>query len=717
MPELFWHLCYWTCMIDYSDTYNLLEQIQSPGFETINHETASNLAIRLHELLHFFAFQYYVKDNPLIADAEYDRLIRALTYIESRYPDLFRDTSPTQRVGGDPLDRFEKVRHPEPLLSLGNAFDADELRAWYARCIKGLAPVYGEEIKPDLTVELKIDGLALALTYERGTLLTAATRGNGVEGENITQHARTIKQIPLSVPVPAASNMRASIPQKFEVRGEVYMRADDFEQLNVSLSESGTKTFANPRNAAAGSLRILDPSVTASRPLSFFAYSLGPSEGIVPATQEKTLQFLGEIGFPVNENTFCYKSIEEVVVFCEEWTERRESLPYEIDGVVVKINNLDYQQTLGNVSNAPRWAIAYKFPAREATTRLLEIKVNVGRTGALNPEAFLQPVQIGGVTVSRATLHNEDYILDRDIRIGDSVLVKRAGDVIPQVVKPIPEARDGSEKKWQMPHVCPACDSEAVRLPGEADYYCMNVECPAQFIRLVEHYASRGAMDIEGLGSKMAVLLAEKNLVTKLSDIYSIPRESLLALEGFAEKKADNLLKGIDDSRSRPLSRLIFGLGMRHVGKTMAELLVKHYADMEGLGAATSEELLAIEGVGPVIAESINDWFSVEKNRELVRELGRLGVNLQRLEEEAPVEFNSSEVQGKVFVLTGTLPNMGRSEASALIKQRGGKVTSSVSKKTDYVLAGENAGSKLDKANDLGITVLDEEEFLRLLES
>ena len=703
-------------MIDYSDAYDLLKQVQTPAFKELDESTAREVASRLHELLHFFAHQYYVQDNPLVADSEYDRLLGALIHLERQYPALQTETSPTQRVGGDPLDKFEKVKHPEALLSLGNAFDADDLIAWYARCIRGLTPIFGEGVLPRLTVELKIDGLALALTYAGGTLIQAATRGNGVEGENITVHAKTIHQIPLTVPV-ANVNGPVELPERFEVRGEVYMRSDDFEGLNNDLLASGGKAFANPRNAAAGSLRVLDPAITASRPLSFFAYSLGPSLGQVPDSQYDTLQFLKEIGFSTNENTLLFDTIEEVVTFCEAWTERRATLPYEIDGVVVKINNLDYQQALGNVSNAPRWAIAYKFPAREATTKLVAIKVNVGRTGALNPEAFLEPVQIGGVTVSRATLHNEDYILDRDIRIGDRVLVKRAGDVIPQVVKPVPEARDGTETKWRMPRTCPACDAEAIRLPGEADYYCVNVECPAQFIRLLEHYASRGAMDIEGLGSKMAVLLAEQKLVQKLSDIYTLAREDLLDLEGFAEKKADNLLAGIEASRSRPLSRLIFGLGMRHVGKTMAELLVRHFPDMNALGGASREALEHIEGVGPVMAESISDWFAVEKNRALLEELRQYGVNLERLEEEAPRSAEQRAVSGKTFVLTGTLPTMGRAEASTRIKSGGGKVVSSVSKKTDYVVAGENAGSKLEKANTLGITVLAEEDLMRLLES
>lgn len=696
-------------------TTELLKQIRAQDLSVLSLQQASALASRLAEVLHQHAHRYYVEDAPVVTDGEYDVLFRALQDLETTFPSLAREDSPTQRVGGDPMDKFEKVRHPEPLLSLGNAFDEDEILAWYNRCIKGLVSQFGEEVKPALAVELKIDGLALALTFEQGNLIVGATRGNGVEGENITPHVRTINSIPLSIPVPGRASV--SPPERIEVRGEVYMRRSEFDAMNESLEAAGQKTFANPRNGAAGSLRQLNPSITATRPLRFFAYSVGPYDGDKPATQAAVLKELTDLGFPINEHSRRFESIDDAIAYCLTWADKRDSLDYEIDGVVLKIDAFAYQEVLGNVSNAPRWAVAYKFPAREATTTLNDITVSVGRTGAIKPEAVLEPVWIGGVTVSKATLHNADYIIDRDIRIGDVVVVKRAGDVIPQVVQPVTSERSGDEREWSMRSTCPACETALVRLADEADYYCVNTECPAQFIRLVEHYASRPAMDIEGLGSKMAVILSEAGLVKNLADIYRLTTEDLLTLEGFAEKKAENLLRGIENSKSQTLSRLIFGLGMRHVGKTTAELIVEHFEDLDALGQATAEELEAIEGIGPVIAQSVADWFGVARNQTLIAQLKSLGLNLTRLAEEAPVtaEAGDSPVAAKTFVLTGTLPTMGRSEAKTLIQRAGGKVTSSVSAKTDYVVAGEKAGSKLTKAQDLGVEILDEAGLLELL--
>ncbi|MDZ4698617.1 MAG: NAD-dependent DNA ligase LigA [Rhodothermales bacterium] len=693
--------------------FETVEEYERLG--TLSHQEAAELVHTLAPAVSFLAYSYYVQDDPAATDADYDRLFRALQTIEARFPDLQAEDSPTQRVGGAPLSQFEKVRHPVPLLSLGNAFDEGELRAWYSRCQKGLEATFGETMTPAVVVELKIDGLALAVTYAAGRLVVGATRGNGVEGENITPHVRTIEDIPLSIPV-AGRIWEGALPDRLEVRGEAYLPTSAFDALNERLIAAGGKPFANPRNAAAGSLRVLDPRITASRPLHFYTYGIGPTVGVPPpASQWEGLQWLAGLGFPVNPYARRLSGIDEAVALCAQWTEQRDTLDYEIDGIVVKIDDHSYQRVLGYVSSAPRWAIAYKFAAREATTRLLGIGISVGRTGALKPEAILEPVGIGGVTVSRATLHNEDYIRGRDIRIGDTVLVKRAGDVIPQVVGPMEAMRDGTERLFIFPSECPACHSPVVRLDGEADWYCVATDCPAQFIRLIEHYASRGAMDIEGLGAKMAVLLGEEGLVRTLADIYRLTLEALLRLEGFAEKRAQNLLDGIETSRHRPMARLLFGLGIRHVGKTTAELLVSRIRSVEDMARLSGEELLAIEGIGPVIAESIVDWFMVDKNRQLITELGALGVNLSRLPEEEPAHDPEGAAFGRTFVLTGALPGMGRAEAQGLIKAAGGKVASSVSKKTDFVVAGESSGAKYDAAVKLGIPILDQVGLLALL--
>ncbi|QXD15572.1 NAD-dependent DNA ligase LigA [Rhodocaloribacter litoris] len=683
------------------------------GTGHLERDEAAALAGRLREVIEAHNYRYYVLDAPLITDAEYDVLLQALRRLEARFPGLQTPDSPTQRVGGAPLDRFEKVRHPVPMLSLQNAFDFDELRAWYERCRRGLKAALGVEAPPAVTAELKIDGVAVALTYEAGRLVVGATRGNGVEGENVTENVRTIRAIPLRIPV--AGGTTADVPARLEVRGEIYIRKSDFEKLNARLAAAGEKTFANPRNAAAGSLRQLDPRVTATRPLSFFAYAVGPVEGTVPPAQYELLAWLRGLGFPTNPHAARFTDLDALLAFCERWAHARDALDYEIDGIVVKVDDFAYQEALGAISNAPRWAVAYKFPAREATTRLLDIVVNVGRTGVIKPEAVLEPVLIGGVTVSQATLHNEEYVLSRDIRIGDVVVVKRAGDVIPQVVRPVVEARTGSERPWRMPERCPACGNPLERLPDEADYYCVASDCPAQFIRLVEHYAGRDAMDIEGLGAKLAVLLVEQGLLHTLADLYTLTLAQLLALEGFAEKRARNLLAAIEASKHRPLSRLVFGLGIRHVGKTVAELLVAHFASLDALAGADVETLEAIEGIGEKIARSVVDWFRVEDNRVLVTRLREVGVNTRRLPGEAPPAPGESPVAGKTFVLTGTLPSLSRKEAEERIKRAGGKVAGSVSKKTDYVVAGESPGSKYDRARALGVEIIDEARLLALL--
>lgn len=727
-----------------AETKAALARVADTHIDTLDEAAANREADLLRPLIRGHATRYYRDDAPLIADAEYDRLFHALKGIEARFPALVTPDSPTHRVGGDPLDRFEKVRHLEALLSLGNAFDGDELRAWYERIQRKLADedigTKDEPAQPALVAELKIDGLAMALTYEQGVLTLAATRGNGTVGENVTAGVRTVRAIPLRLASPsstsaappgdlfAASPAAPRVPARIEVRGEVYMGTTDFDALNDRLAAEGAKTFANPRNAAAGSLRQLDPNVTAQRPLSFFAYGLGPSDfgdGSSPSGQQEALNVLQTLGLPVSPETRRFASIDEVVAFCEAWTARRDdptALDYEIDGVVVKVDDFALQAKLGNVANAPRWAIAFKFPAREATTRLLGVDHNVGRTGAIKPVADLDPVGIGGVTVSKATLHNADYLADRDIRIGDLVVVKRAGDVIPAVVGPVVDARTGDEKVYEPPTVCPSCRQPIERAEGEADTYCVNASCPAQLKRLVQHYAHRGAMDIVGLGEKVAVQLVEEELVGHLDDLYRLAerQDTLLALDGYKDKKVENLLTGIAASKARPLRRLLFGLGIRHVGETVAETLVEEYASLADLAAADVETLTAIPGVGPEIAEAVRAWFDHAPNQQLVDALRSLGVNTVRLPEEEPVVASEGgdgpPLAGKTVVLTGSLSGRTRSEAKQQLKSLGAKVTSSVTTKTDLLVAGERAGSKLDKAKALGIPVLSEADLDALLD-
>ena len=603
-------------------TEEVLRELEEGAAPPATEPEARALLGRLRPLVRAHALQYYTLDAPLIADPEYDRLFRALQELEAAFPDLAAPDSPTQRIGAEPLEAFQKVRHPEPLLSLANAFDEDELRAWYDRVRRGLAPDFGE-VEPELVVEPKIDGLALALTYEDGALVLGATRGNGRVGEDVTAHARTIRSIPLrlhAVPRPdAAATLfdppSDGVPARVEVRGEVYLPKSTFERLNAALVAEGQKPFANPRNAAAGSLRQLDPRVTARRGLRFFAYGLGPMEGTPPPSQHEALALVRELGFEVNEGIRRVGSVDEMIRYCKSTSDTREGLDYEIDGVVVKVDRRDYQVALGAVAHAPRWAIAYKFPAREATTTLLDIELNVGRTGVVKPLALLAPVTIGGVTVRRATLHNEDYIAERDIRIGDRVTVKRAGDVIPQVVGPLPGAAGERAEPWRMAETCPACGEPIARLEGDADYYCVSAACPAQTKRLVEHYASRSAMDIVGLGEKVAVQLVEAGLVRRLDDLYRLTTEDLLALEGFKEKKVENLLAGIERSKGRPLRALLFGLGIRFVGAAVAALLVEHFASLDALAAASQEALEAVmkDRTTIVIAHRLSTIVNADK--------------------------------------------------------------------------------------------------------
>ncbi len=671
-------------------------------------EAARALADELRPVVRALGRAYHSDGESLVGDTQYDRLFHALREIEAQHPDLRTADSPTARVGGTPLDGFDKVEHPEPLLSLGNAFDGDQLRAWVERAMKGLDGVLVEGERPAFVAELKIDGLALALTYRDGVLVRAATRGNGRTGEDVTRNVRTIRSIPLRI---------EGAPERVEIRGEAYMARSTFEALNQRLAEAGDKPLANPRNGAVGSLRQLDSAVTASRNLSFVAYGLGPVTGAVPARQSEVLDWLDGLGLPTQPSRQTFTEVDPLVAFCEYWAGHRDSLDLEIDGVVVKLDRLDYQDVLGQVSTAPRWATAFKFPAREATTRLDGIDHNVGRTGVIKPLARLAPVEVGGVVVSRATLHNADYITSRDIRVGDDVVVKRAGDVIPAVVGPVSADPARDRPAYQPPTECPVCGRALVRPEGEVDLRHRDGGCPAQLTRAVEHWASRNALDVDTLGTKVAALLVEHDLVSDLPDLYRLDRDDLLGLDGFKDRKADKLLAGLAASTTRPLSRLVFGLGIRHVGETVARDLVAHHDSLDALAQSSGETLEAIDGIGPIVAESVVAWFADDANRATVEGLRRAGLNLTRQpgERVAATVDADAPLAGVTVVLTGTLPSLTRPQAKAQIEQAGGKVSGSVSKKTGLLVAGEAAGSKLDKARELGVPVADEAGLLAIL--
>jgi len=660
---------------------------------------------RVEELrreINYHNYRYYVLNAPVISDAEYDALMRELRRLEGQYPELVTPDSPTQRVGAPPAEEFARVRHPAPILSLDNAFGPDEARAWLERISKLLPP--GTRL--DFVVEPKIDGLSVVLHYRDGVFVLGATRGDGETGEDITPNLRTLRQLPLRIPVHPDG---PTPPPYLVVRGEAFMTVHDFEEFNRRQAERGEKTFANPRNAAAGSLRQLDSRITARRPLSLLCYQVIAYEGepAPPTTQWELLQYLRALGFPVTEHAARFDDLEAAIAYCEEWAGKRDTLPYEADGMVIKVNDLRVAADLGVVGRAPRGAIAYKFPAREATTKLLEIRVNVGRTGVLTPYAVLEPVRIGGVTVSKATLHNFDYIAEKDIREGDRVIVKRAGDVIPQIVGPIVDVRTGAEQPYRPPDRCPVCGEPVIRPPDEVAIYCVNAACPAQLVRRIAYFASRGAMDIETLGEKTAKLLVDHRLVGDVGDLYYLKKEDLLQLEGFAEKKAENLLAGIEASKDRPFSRVLTGLGIRYVGGVVAEILARHFGSVDALAAATQEELEAIEGIGPRIAGAVVDWFHRPRHRKIVEKLRRAGV---RLAEEAPAvgAQRVAPLQGLTFVITGTL-SRPREEIAEMIERYGGKVTGSVSRKTDYLIVGENpGGTKYRRAQELGVPMIHE---------
>ncbi|MCR3922104.1 MAG: NAD-dependent DNA ligase LigA [Firmicutes bacterium] len=666
----------------------------------MNREKALEVVEQLKQELGEHNYRYHVLDDPKISDTDFDVLVRQLQDLERQYPDLITPDSPTQRVGGQPRAGFAQVAHRVPLLSLDNALNLEDLRDFVRRAMK-LVP----EAQLEFVVELKVDGLAVSLQYENGFLVRGATRGNGEVGEDITHNLRTVKSIPL----------RLREPMTLEVRGEVYMPRSSFLALNAERAVEGQTLFANPRNAAAGSLRQLDPKVAATRNLAMVTYGLGYSPALSPVSHYDALMAMQKLGLRINPHLTILHELEDVVNYCESWREKRYELPFDIDGLVIKINNLALQEQLGTTAKSPRWAIAYKFPAEQAQTLVVGISVQVGRIGTLTPIAELAPVTLAGTVVKRASLHNEDILREKDVRVGDHVLIQKAGEIIPEVVEVLKAKRSGQEQPFAMPEVCPACGSKVTRLPGEVALRCFNPACPAQVMEGIAHFASRGAMDIEGFGPAVAEQLLAAGLIKDVADIYTLPakREALMALERKADKSVDNLISAIEQSKTQPLWRLLYGLGIRFVGARTAKLLARRFGHLDALRKASVEELEAVPEVGPKIAESVTEFFSLPSSQAIVARLRDAGLNF--VEEQAPGK--SAPLEGKVFVITGTLPTYSRDEAARMIEEAGGKVTGSVSKKTDYVVAGEKAGSKLEKATQLEIPVLDEAGLEALLQT
>ncbi len=647
---------------------------------------------QLREQIREHEHRYYVLDQPVVSDYEFDQLLRELQRLEQENPSLITADSPTQRVGGEPAKEFPTHQFSRPMLSLENAYSEEELHDWGRRVVQ-----LAETDAVDYVVELKIDGLSVALIYENGLLTKGVTRGDGRTGEVVTGNVRTIRSIPL----------RLSEDVSVEIRGEIFLGLKAFRQLNDEREQAGEPRFANPRNSAAGSLRQLDPSMAAKRPLAFYGYLILPTR----PSQSENLKWITDLGLKVNPHRKLCHSLQEIIDFCRHWEEHRDDLDYEIDGVVVKVNSIELQERLGSTSKSPRWAIAVKFKARQATTKLLDIRVQVGRTGALTPVAVLEPVQLGGTTIRNATLHNEDEIERLGVQINDRVLLERGGDVIPKIMSVVEQAAD--RRPFEMPSQCPVCGSEVYREEGEAVRRCLSQTCPAKLKESLLHWASRKAMKIDGLGERLVDQLVEKDLVRDVSGLYSLTQEQLEALERMGTKSAANLLKEIEASRSLEFWRLLFGLGIRHVGERTAQILAKHFRSIERLEKASQEELEQVHEVGPKLAESIYKFLKQPENRELIKRLrdARLPMKSETVEDEQPEQIFA----GKTFVLTGTLDGMTRDEATALIEQRGGRVSSSVSKKTSFVLAGRDAGSKLEKARDLGVQILDEQAFRAML--
>ena len=661
-------------------------------------EEAKNKIENLRKNLRYHEHRYYVLDKPEISDAEYDQMMNELQKLENKYPEFKSPDSPTQRVGGEALDEFEKVEHKSEMLSLGNAFNAQELRDFADRIYRK-TNISKKDV--DFIVEHKIDGLSAILSYENGIFNLGATRGNGRIGEDVTKNLKTIGSIPLKL------NEKVDL----EIRGEVFIKKDDFEKLNKRRLDNDKEAFANPRNAAAGSIRQLDPSIAASRPLSFLPYSLIRYENLEISTHLEALNYMKKLGF---KNNWYKKAedIDEVIEICNEWVDKRDKIDHEIDGMVVKVNSFSLREKLGSTSKSPRWAIAFKFPAQKKTTTVEDIRISVGRTGALTPTAILSPVEVDGSTVSRATLHNEDELKRKDVRIGDKVLIQKAGDIIPEVIKVIKDKRDGSEKEFEMPDNCPVCGSEAVREEGKAVLRCTNIACPAQRRESILHFVSRDAMNIDGIGESLIDQFIENDLVEDYADLYFLKKEDLLPLERIAEKSANNILTAISASKDRSFNRLLYALGIRYVGQRTARLLTEKYHSISSLAKADEEDLININEIGPAIAESIVHFFSEEHNQKVIEKLRKAGIKLQEEASKTASDF----LADKRFVFTGGLSNYTRAEASEKVRNAGGRVTSSVSSQTDYVVAGENPGSKLDKAQELGIEILDEKGFNSLFE-
>ncbi len=644
-------------------------------------------------------YYYYVQDSPVISDREYDLLRRKLEELEKSFPELISPDSPTQRVGGKPLEAFNSVNHKTPMLSLDNAFNINELRDFALR-IKNLTGI----TEMEYVVEPKIDGLAVSLLYEDGMLVRGATRGDGHTGEDITHNIKTIKSVPLKL------RDRVTL----EARGEIYMPREAFEQLNNKRVAEALPLFANPRNAAAGSVRQLDPRVAAARQLDLFIFTMGSYEGYTFKTHFEALEYLKKIGLRVNPHINIYKYMEEIIEVCQEWSARRQDLPYEIDGAVIKVNDLKLQEQLGFTSKSPRWAIAFKFAAEQVETEVEDIMVSVGRTGTLTPIALLKPVKVSGSVVKRASLHNEDILQEKEVKIGDRVIIHKAGDVIPELVKVIKEKREGQEKEFNMPEECPACKENVVRLPGEVALRCINATCPVQTYERIVHFSSRGAMDIEGLGLAVALQLWENNLVRDVSDLYYLKREDLIGLERMGEKSVHNLLVSIEKSKNNPLNKLLYGLGLRFVGEKVSKILAENFPSIEKIMEAETEEMLSIPEIGPRIATSVYEFFRGKSNLKVIEKLKTAGVNVCM---EPPKKERDKTLEGLTFVLTGKMERYSRDEAKELIESMGGRITSSVSKNTDFVVAGENSGSKHDQAISLEVKILDEKEFQELVVS
>ncbi|MCM8767309.1 MAG: NAD-dependent DNA ligase LigA [Candidatus Omnitrophica bacterium] len=648
----------------------------------------------LVKLIDYYNYMYYVENNPVISDYEYDQLYKELVELEEKYPEYKLPNSPTQRVGGQVLEGFRTVAHRIPMLSMDNTYSADELREFDDR-VKRMADVKNI----DYVVELKYDGVAVSLHYENGKFIFGVTRGDGFRGDDITENLKTVKTLPLTI----------KYNQPIEVRGEVYMRKDDFEKLNEERKEKGEVLFANPRNATAGSLKLLDPKIVAQRNLQIFIYQGFLNNG--PKTHWEVLNFLKDIGFPISPYRKLCKNIEQVIEYCNEWQEKRFSLPYNIDGMVIKVNSLDLQRTLGTTTKSPRWAVAYKFPPEQVSTVVKDVIVQVGRTGTLTPVAILEPVIVSGTTVSRATLHNFDEIKRLGVKIGDRVFVEKSGEIIPKVVKVIPEARTGKEKDIPIPEFCPVCGSKVVKDVEEVAIRCPNIRCPAQVKERIIHFASRDAMDIEGLGEKWVNIFVDNGLLSDYGDIYYLKYEDLINIERMGDKSVKNLLNAIEKSKTRPFANLIYALGIRHIGIHASEILADEFNSIDQLKDATIERLSSISEIGPIMAESIVEFFSNQENLKVIEKLKKAGVKMEK----EKLEEKKDILSGLTFVITGTLENYSRNEIQNYIKKLGGKVTDSVSKKTDYLICGKEPGSKLQKAQQLGVKIISEQEFEQLV--